>query len=124
MTKSILNYVDRGTNGNAIPLCIIFPRVRFDEARMMMYGVVSSYKGLIHPNWMDMNFKFCSITTKYQKQDKLDIEVDQTYDEDLHQLEGLLKVELNNNSQRRRRSFIFVEIDSVKGNKIYYVGKR
>ena len=39
-------------NGNAIPPCFIFPRVRFDEARMM-HGAASSCKGLVHPSgWM------------------------------------------------------------------------
>ncbi|XP_066946059.1 uncharacterized protein [Macrobrachium rosenbergii] len=39
-------------NGNAIPPCFIFLRVRFDEARMM-HGAAPSCKGLIHPSgWM------------------------------------------------------------------------
>lgn len=42
-------------NGNALPPCLIFPRVRFDEARMMA-GVPSACKGLVHPSgWMTTN---------------------------------------------------------------------
>ncbi|XP_037794938.1 uncharacterized protein LOC119590336 [Penaeus monodon] len=39
-------------NGNALPPCFIFPRVRFDEARMMN-GVPPACTGLVHPSgWM------------------------------------------------------------------------
>ncbi|KAK4303085.1 hypothetical protein Pmani_024869 [Petrolisthes manimaculis] len=39
-------------NGNALPPCFVFPRVRFDEARMMK-GAPLGCKGLVHPSgWM------------------------------------------------------------------------